>query len=169
MDTGQTRLTMSRRMPRLAFTIWIEPEGHTFSQIPQPTQLSVMRNRCCHVSGGIWLMRSRNSWWAARSRSVTGEIQCRRIFISAKIWAQLILHLFIQQHLFPHVKTGQSIIYHQHHIDIGYRNAALPAKLMGQFGGTAMPVSISKDHVEILCLESCLFKNSFTIGGTSWP
>ena len=55
---------------------------------------------------------------------------------------QLILHLFIQQHLFPHVKTGQSIIYHQHHIDIGYRNAALPAKLMGQFGGTAMPVSI---------------------------
>lgn len=79
-------------------------------------------------------------------------------FLYPPRYGPVVLHLFIQQHLFPHVKTGQSIIYHQHHIDIGYRNAALPAKLMGQFGGTAMPVSISKDHVEILCLESCLFQ-----------
>ena len=41
---------------------------------------------------------------------------------------QLIFYLFIQLFLLLHVKAGKPVIYHQHHIDIGGLNAALPVE-----------------------------------------
>ena len=45
----------------LPFSPRMEPEGQTRWQMPQPTQSSVTRSRCCQASGGSWFIRPRNS------------------------------------------------------------------------------------------------------------
>lgn len=57
---------------------------------------------------------------------------------------QLAFHVFIQTFLFLHIKSGQPVIYHQYHIDIGSLNTARFTKLISQFSRSAMSVAISK-------------------------
>lgn len=135
----------------------MEPDGQTFSQIPQPVQASVTRKNAQKVLPCVrgHLLHPRQKLAVGLAVSLCDRRDHMLAFVQiGEDGRHLAFYVLIEFLLFLHVEARQPVIHHLDDVDVVHGHAAFIAQPLGQLCCAAVAVAIGQKDIEIAGMKN---------------